>query len=92
MISGLNCLDAFFANMAHPQGQSVIAQEPFVGIEIDRIQHFVGGIMKSAWKMRMISENSDVFRSDPKLQFNFFWLIVHYELLMPAGGIGAAYC
>jgi hypothetical protein len=81
MISGFNCLDTFFANMAHPQGQSVIAQEPFVGIEIDRIQHFVSGLMKSAWKARMIPEHSDVFRIDLKLQFNFFWLIVHDELL-----------
>ena len=61
IIDGLDGLDALVAFVAHPQGQSVIAQEPIVGIEIDGIQCFAGGIMKSARKMRMIAERDDIF-------------------------------
>ena len=64
----------------------MITQEPIIGIEIDRIQRFVGGIMKNARKIRMIPENSDIFGGDPKLQFNFFWLAVHNAIPMPANG------
>src|SRR5664280_690838 len=42
--------------------------------------------MKNARKIRMIPENSDIFGSDPKLQFNFFWLAVHNAIPMPANG------
>jgi hypothetical protein len=37
--------------------------------------------MKNASKMRMIPERDDIFGSDPKLQFNFFWLTVHGALI-----------
>jgi hypothetical protein len=69
----------------------VIAQKPIVGIEIDRIQRFVGGIMKSARKIRMTPEHRDVFGSNPKLQFNFFWPTVHDALPMPADGTTAVF-
>ncbi|MGA7387965.1 MAG: hypothetical protein WBW99_08545, partial [Pseudolabrys sp.] len=43
--------------------------------------------MKSARKMRMIPERDDIFGGNPKLQFNFYWLTVHGELLRPANGM-----
>ena len=83
LIGSLDGLDAFVADMAHPQGQSVIAQKAIIGIEIDRIQRFVGGIMKSARKMRMISEHGDVFGATRS--FNSISLgsrsMTHYQYL-----------
>ena len=70
----------------------MIAQEPIVGIEIDRIQRFVGGIMKSGRKIRMIPEYGDIFGSNPKFQFNFFWLAVHNALPMLANGTQTKVC
>jgi hypothetical protein len=46
--------------------------------------------MKSGRKMRMIPQHGDILGSDPKLQFNFFGLIVHDALHIPADGMVAA--
>ena len=66
--------------MAHPQCQPLVAQEQFIGIEIDRNQRFVGGIAQNIRKMWMIPKYRNVFRSDPNFQFNFFCLAVRCSL------------
>jgi hypothetical protein len=65
--------------MAYPQRESVIAQEPLIGIKISRIKDFVGGVMKGAGKAGIISERIDVFGCNPKLQLNLRRPADHHE-------------
>ena len=58
----------------------MLAQYSIIGIKIDGFENFDGGVMKSARKMRLILERSDIFGRNPKLYFDLGWLAHHYAL------------
>jgi hypothetical protein len=60
-------LDALVTDVPHPQGQSMIAQEQLIRIEINRHQRFADGFAKGAGKIRVSLKRRHVLRSDPKL-------------------------
>jgi hypothetical protein len=79
MVGGLDGLDALVFHVAHPQGQSVVAQEPFVRIKINGIKDFAGGVVKRVRKGLITSQSGDIFGRDPKLKLNFRWPADHNE-------------
>src|SRR6476646_561739 len=89
IIDGVDGLDVFVALVADPQGQSVIAKRPVIGIEIDGLQCFANGIAKNVRKMRMLAERNEITGRSTQLQFGGF--PDHYAYRPRWNSIGGCY-